>query len=223
MPSPRLRFESLTIASYARAANRANRAYAITFSGKAGVGGAGSIVAGTNGNGFVVAQTGPSGSMPLVTLTGVVGWKNQQRGLHLQGGSNAKVRKSYFGGNVAGVEIGHNAGNVVDTSRLDLGASVASDGGAGDPGLNVLQSTAASGAQNTGAGVCVSLSAADTNQPLYLYGNVWVTAAGGAALDCSTSTGALSTLGSGCTGAVDLAGAVVSPTNANIHTDSCTH
>jgi hypothetical protein len=178
----------------------------VSFAGVAGAIGAGSIVASQNGSGIVMSQTGPGVNMPPSALAGVVAWKNTLYGLDLQGGSRVAVRSSLSGGNAIGVYVRTStvtASN--DTSYIDLGT-------AADFGKNTLQSLAPGdggpSAQNANAGACFAILP-NSSQTLSAQGNVWVDAAGTAAIDCTASSPGALTVSAVCTGGVDVGGSGV--------------
>ncbi|MGH7271757.1 MAG: hypothetical protein ACREJ3_15100, partial [Polyangiaceae bacterium] len=178
----------------------------LSFAGSAGTGGVGSILASQNGSGFVMTQAGPGINMPPSLLTGVAAWKNSLDGLDLQGGSRVKVRQSFVGGNLTGVEVRTSTvTSSNDTGYIDLGT-------AADFGANTLQSLAPAdggvNAQNTNAGVCFQILP-NSSQTLSAEGNVWVNAAGSAPIDCAGSSPGLLSRSIACAAGVDVGGSGV--------------
>ena len=204
---------------------------ALSFQGAAGVLGAGSIVASSNGSalgggGIVFQPTGPGSNMPASLLSGVVAWGNPQFGLDLQGGSNVKVRNTYTGANGTGVEVrsttvlGGAGGD--DTSHIDLGTT-------SDFGKNTFQSLAptdgGANAQNTTAGLCWAINP-NKSQTLEAQGNYWVNVGSTASLDCTQTNPGPVSYTAGCAGGVDLGGPGVQltggPAANTVDVNNCT-
>jgi len=178
----------------------------INIQGAPGTGGAGTVVANGNNNGFVILQSGAT--PPQCKLTGVVGWANVGgSGLVVGGGSNVLVRGSYFLSNdTAGVGVATNGVNV-DVSKIDLGTATS-------PGKNTLQASLGSGPNLLG-GICMQL-AAGSMQTLTAMGNIF-----SGPRDCSTPTPGNITGGRvACANHVDLS--FNGPQN-DVLVDNCGH
>lgn len=152
-----------------------------TPSGTAGAGN-GSVLVAENGDaGLHIAQDIAFGARKVSDVSGLVAHANQGPGLRVQGGSKVKLRGSVLLANGgSGVLLEPAAASVAgnDVSGIDLGVS-------GDPGKNIVQALLGSN-PNTGAGLCVDLSAAAGTATVRARGNLFAGTA--SVLDCSAAT-----------------------------------
>ena len=130
--------------------------------------------------------------------------------MKIAAGSEVQVRHSVFRKN-AGNGI-HIVGTTGSFANIDLGTDATS---ATDAGNNELQSGGANAAnKNTGAGICVQLTAAGT-PTLHVQGNQF------ANIDCTTSTGAI-TKNATCASGIDLGITTYTDLTVTVHTENCT-
>ncbi|HEY4393475.1 MAG TPA: hypothetical protein VGP64_05415 [Polyangia bacterium] len=180
------------------------------------------VASGNTAAGIQINQTPGGAGLVTNSINGLVSWGNADDGMRLFGGSLVKVRNSVFLGNGVqngvstaryGVIVsGANVASGDDVSKIDLGK-------AGDPGKNWLQTPLSAVGNNTGGGLCVALSnctgaclggMGSITETVSAEGNEMVST-GGAQVDCSASTSAITrgTCGNGRSAGVNTATNVV--------------
>jgi hypothetical protein len=138
-------------------------------------------------------------------------YSSAEDGMKIAAGSKIQVRHSVFRKN-AGNGI-HIVGTTGSFANIDLGTDSAS---ATDAGNNELQSGGVNAAnKNTGAGICVQLTAAGT-PTLHVQGNQF------ANIDCTTSTGAI-TKNATCASGIDLGITAYTGLTVTVDPAGCTY
>jgi len=151
-----------------------------------------------------------SSSATVSTIDYFYSYGSTEDGLQIAAGSTIRVRHSVFRKNAGdGIHITSVAASTTSIlTDIDLGST-------GDAGNNILQSGTGAD-QNTGAGLCVSLTTGSTAQTLNAKGNQF------AGVNCTAGTPAIAKNAT-CTLGVDLGIILSTGPAVTVDTTTCTH